>query len=380
MNASKIFRGLLTVSWIEFLWGFYLSLRQATLWYFLIFRIWINIRNILGISNVDEGEIKITAVFIIVQMILNVIISLPFSIYETFVIEEKHGFNKQTVAFFIKDRIKSFIVSMCLMVPLVCVLIYIVKAGGDYFFVYMWLFSMFMLLFLMTVYPDYIAPLFDNYTPLPEGELRTKIEELAASVDFPLYKLYLVEGSKRSVHSNAYFYGFFKNKRIVLYDTLLKEHSKEGKGCDTQEILAILAHELGHWKFNHVAKNIVIMQINVFLQYFLFARLFKYRELYEAFGFTNEQPVIVGFIAIMSYVFAPYNVIMHLLLNMLSRKFEFEADGYAKTLGKGEYLRKALLKLEQDNLGFPVYDRLFSAWYLSHPPLLERLEALTREH
>ncbi|KAK9503240.1 hypothetical protein O3M35_011851 [Rhynocoris fuscipes] len=234
----------------------------ATLWYFLIYHVWVMSKNILAMANIHDGEIKISAIFIVVMFTFNVFISLPLSIYETFVLEEKHGFNKQTVAFFIKDRIKSFIVSICLMVPLVCVLIYIVKAGGDYFFVYMWLFSMFMLLFLMTVYPDYIAPLFDNYTPLPEGELRTKIEELAASVDFPLYKLYLVEGSKRSVHSNAYFYGFFKNKRIVLFDTLLKEHSKEGKGCDTQEILAVLAHELGHWKFNHVAKNIVIMQVS----------------------------------------------------------------------------------------------------------------------
>ncbi|KAK9503235.1 hypothetical protein O3M35_011851 [Rhynocoris fuscipes] len=311
MEASDIFAGILIVTWVEFLWEFYLSIRQhkvymnttsmppalkdafteesftksrlyaldkskfsifkgvysmiigtATLWYFLIYHVWVMSKNILAMANIHDGEIKISAIFIVVMFTFNVFISLPLSIYETFVLEEKHGFNKQTVAFFIKDRIKSFIVSICLMVPLVCVLIYIVKAGGDYFFVYMWLFSMFMLLFLMTVYPDYIAPLFDNYTPLPEGELRTKIEELAASVDFPLYKLYLVEGSKRSVHSNAYFYGFFKNKRIVLFDTLLKEHSKEGKGCDTQEILAVLAHELGHWKFNHVAKNIVIMQVS----------------------------------------------------------------------------------------------------------------------
>uniref|UniRef100_T1HRT3 CAAX prenyl protease n=2 Tax=Rhodnius TaxID=13248 RepID=T1HRT3_RHOPR len=424
MNESDIFGSILIISWIEFLWELYLSVRQhkvytktttlpialqnaiseetflksrvyaldksnysifksiyamiigtATLWFFVIFHIWQQSKALLALVNITEGEMKISAVFIILMFTLNVIISLPLSVYETFVLEEKHGFNKQTAWFFIKDKIKSFIVSTIIMVPLVCGIIYIVKAGGDFFFIYLWLFSMVTLLFLMTVYPDYIAPLFDKYTPLPEGELKTKIEELAASVNFPLYKLYLVEGSKRSVHSNAYFYGFFKNKRIVLFDTLLKSHSNEGeKGCDTEEILAILAHELGHWKFNHVTKNIVIMQINLFLQFFAFGLLFKYPQLYRAFGFMDEQPIIIGIVIVMLFVFSPYNSIMSLFLTILSRKYEFQADGFAKTLGKSESLRKALIKLNQDNLSFPVYDWLFSAWHHSHPPLLQRLE------
>lgn len=117
--------------------------------------------------------------------------------------------------------------------------------------------------FFMTIYPDLIAPLFDKYTPLPEGDLRTQIETLAASIDFPLKKLYVVEGSKRSSHSNAYFYGFMKNKRIVLFDTLLMgEGESEGKGCSDSEVLAVLGHELGHWKLNHVLKNIIIMQVS----------------------------------------------------------------------------------------------------------------------
>uniref|UniRef100_R4G4J9 CAAX prenyl protease n=1 Tax=Rhodnius prolixus TaxID=13249 RepID=R4G4J9_RHOPR len=429
MNESDIFGSILIISWIEFLWELYLSVRQhkvytktttlpialqnaiseetflksrvyaldksnysifksiyamiigtATLWFFVIFHIWQQSKALLALVNITEGEMKISAVFIILMFTLNVIISLPLSVYETFVLEEKHGFNKQTAWFFIKDKIKSFIVSTIIMVPLVCGIIYIVKAGGDFFFIYLWLFSMVTLLFLMTVYPDYIAPLFDKYTPLPEGELKTKIEELAASVNFPLYKLYLVEGSKRSVHSNAYFYGFFKNKRIVLFDTLLKSHSNEGeKGCDTEEILAILAHELGHWKFNHVTKNIVIMQINLFLQFFAFGLLFKYPQLYRAFGFMDEQPIIIGIVIVMLFVFSPYNSIMSLFLTILSRKYEFQADGFAKTLGKSESLRKALIKLNQDNLSFPVYDWLFSAWHHSHPPLLQRLEYLKKE-
>lgn len=168
------------------------------------------------------------------------------------------------------------ILNQVIIVPLVCGIVYIVKIGGDYFFIYLWVFVMAITLFLFTIYPDYIAPLFDKYTLLSKGELKDEIEKLAKSVDFPLYKLYVVEGSKRSAHSNAYFYGFFKNKRIVLFDTLLKDYTpvdtkeqktiqetngKEKKGCDTMEILAILGHELGHWKYNHVIKNIAIVQV-----------------------------------------------------------------------------------------------------------------------
>lgn len=262
-----------------------------------------------------------------------------------------------------------------IVIPLGVITIMIVKAGGDYFFIYLWLFGMVTLVFLMTVYPDYIAPLFDKYTPLPEGELRTQIEELAASVSFPLYKLYLVEGSKRSVHSNAYFYGFFKNKRIVLFDTLLKNEKNADKGCENPEILAILGHELGHWKFNHVTINLIIMEVNLFVQFLAFSALFKYQALYSAFGF-DSQPVLIGLIVIMQYVFAPYNTVMNFCLTSLSRKMEFQADEFAKSLGKASYLKKALVKLHKDNLSFPINDWLFSAWHHSHPTLLQRLEEL----
>ena len=194
--------------------------------------------------------------------------------------EQKHGFNKQTPAFYVKDQIKKFIVGQLIQSPILAAIIKIVYWGGDYFFVYLWLFAVGITLFLMTVYPDFIAPLFDKYVPMPDGQLRTDIENLAASVEFPLYKLFVVEGSKRSSHSNAYFYGFFKFKRIVLFDTLLEEEErkkliteedkpeeeekkdeKKKTGCNNKEIVAVLGHELGHWKLNHVAKNIVIGQV-----------------------------------------------------------------------------------------------------------------------
>lgn len=426
MIENYILPGILAITWLEYFWELYLDIRQHNVYkstknvpkelkdsinqetfeksrayaldkssfsivkevysviigtvmmlFFVIFHMWQYSKVILDRLNIEQGEIATSAAFIALSLSLNIIVSLPFSVYSTFVLEEKHGFNKQTVGFFIKDQIKSFIVILLLSVPLACGAVYIIKAGGDYFFIYLWLFAMVVLFFLLTIYPEFIAPLFDKYTPLPEGELRKKIEKLATSLNFPLYKLYLVEGSKRSAHSNAYFYGFFKNKRIVLFDTLLKDESK-GKGCDDEEIIAVLAHEFGHWQYNHVFKNLAITQVNLFLQFFAFGFLFKFPELYRAFNFTDEQPIIIGLIIILQFIFSPYNTITSFLLTMLSRKFEFQADYYAKSLGKTKALQKALIKLHTDNLSFPVYDTLYSSWHHSHPPLLQRLDVLRK--
>merc|ERR1712110_316189 len=278
----------------------------------------------------------------------------------------------------------------------------IVYWGGDYFFVYLWGFVVLITLFLMTIYPDLIAPLFDKYTPMPEGELKGQIESLAASISFPLYKLYVVEGSKRSSHSNAYFYGFFKFKRIVLFDTLLEEEDKEkerlekekeeqeGKddtkdaekekkkkmGCSRDEILAVLGHELGHWKLNHVFKNLVISEVHIFFMFALFGYLYHLQPLYTAFGFPNEQPVLIGLMIILQFITAPYNAVLNFAMTALSRRFEFQADEFGKSLGRAEKLCAALIKLNNDNLSYPIYDWLYSSWHHSHPPLLERLAAL----
>ncbi|XP_050788302.1 CAAX prenyl protease 1 homolog isoform X2 [Gopherus flavomarginatus] len=251
---------------------------------------------------------------------------------------------------------------------------------------------------LVTIYADYIAPLFDKFIPLPEGELKQAIETMAKSIDFPLTKVYVVEGSKRSSHSNAYFYGFFKNKRIVLFDTLLEDYSALNKdhpegedgedddskskvkskkqGCKNEEVLAVLGHELGHWKLGHTIKNIVISQMNSFLCFFLFAVLIGQKELFAAFGFYETQPTLIGLMIIFQFIFSPYNEVLSFCLTVLSRRFEFQADAFAKELGKAKDLYSALIKLNKDNLGFPVSDWIFSMWHYSHPPLLERLQAL----
>uniref|UniRef100_A0A3B3YVV5 CAAX prenyl protease n=1 Tax=Poecilia mexicana TaxID=48701 RepID=A0A3B3YVV5_9TELE len=302
-----------------------------------------------------DYEIIQSLVFLTLATLFGAVTGLPWSLYSTFVIEEKHGFNQQV---------------------------------------------------LVTIYADYIAPLFDKFTPLPEGELKTAIEDMAKSISFPLTKLYVVEGSKRSSHSNAYFYGFFKNKRIVLFDTLLEDYSplnsagepqsdtqsetesdpeesssetkqkSKKQGCNNAEILAVLGHELGHWKLGHTVKNIVISQMNSFLCFSLFAVLIGRTELFVAFGFTQSQPTLIGLMIIFQFIFSPYNELLSFCLTVLSRRFEFQADAFARGMGKASELYSALIKLNMDNLGFPVADWLFSMWHYSHPPLLERLRAL----
>uniref|UniRef100_A0A3Q2WGW3 CAAX prenyl protease n=1 Tax=Haplochromis burtoni TaxID=8153 RepID=A0A3Q2WGW3_HAPBU len=295
-----------------------------------------------------EYEITQSLVFLTLATLFSAITGLPWSLYNTFVIEEKHGFNQQV---------------------------------------------------LVTIYADYIAPLFDKFTPLPDGELKTDIEAMAKSISFPLTKIYVVEGSKRSSHSNAYFYGFFKNKRIVLFDTLLEDYSPLNKagesqpeqpesdetssesknkkqGCNNPEILAVLGHELGHWKLGHTVKNIVISQMNSFLCFSLFAVLIGRKELFVAFGFDDSQPTLIGLMIIFQFIFSPYNEVLSFCLTVLSRRFEFQADAFARGMGKASELYSALIKLNKDNLGFPVADWLFSMWHYSHPPLLERLRAL----
>ncbi|XP_051502708.1 CAAX prenyl protease 1 homolog [Myxocyprinus asiaticus] len=352
-----------------------------------------------------EYEISQSLGFLMLATLFSAFTGLPWSLYSTFVIEEKHGFNQQTLGFFLKDAVKKFAVTQCILLPVTSLLLYIIKIGGDYFFIYAWLFTLAVSLILVTIYADYIAPLFDKFTPLPEGELKSEIESMAKSIHFPLTKVYVVEGSKRSSHSNAYFYGFFKNKRIVLFDTLLEDFSPLNKtegaesgtreeneatenenkskpknkkqGCSNPEVLAVLGHELGHWKLGHTVKNIVISQLNSFLCFFLFAVLIGRKELFMAFGFHDSQPTLIGLMIIFQFIFSPYNELLSFCLTVLSRRFEFQADAFARAMGRSSELYSALIKLNKDNLGFPVADWLFSMWHYSHPPLLERLRALT---
>ncbi|XP_073001231.1 CAAX prenyl protease 1 homolog [Typha latifolia] len=315
-----------------------------------------------------ENEIIHSLSFLAGVMIWSQIMDLPFSLYSTFVIEARHGFNKQTMWLFFWDMIKAIFLSCLLGPPIVAAIITIVQKGGPYLAIYLWGFMFMLSLVMLTLYPIIIAPLFHKFTPLPEGELREKIEKLAASLKFPLKKLFVIDGSTRSSHSNAYMYGFFNNKRIVLYDTLIQQCKNE------EEIVAVIGHELGHWKLNHVVYNLIILQTLTFLQFGGYALVRNSKDLFQSFGF-GSQPVIIG-LYIFQHTIMPLHKLLSFLLNLVSRAFEFQADAFAKKLGYREALQAGLVNLQVENLSAMNTDPWYSAYHYSHPPLVERLAAL----
>ncbi|XP_047323648.1 CAAX prenyl protease 1 homolog [Impatiens glandulifera] len=317
-----------------------------------------------------ENEITHTLAFLACVTIWSQITDLPFALYSTFVIESRHGFNKQTIWLFLRDMIKGIILSVIIGPPIVAAIIVIVQKGGPYLAIYLWAFMFVLSLVMMTLYPVLIAPLFNKFTPLPEGELRTKIENLAASLKFPLKKLFVVDGSTRSSHSNAYMYGFFKNKRIVLYDTLIQQCK------DEEEVVAVIAHELGHWKLNHTLYSFVAVQILTVLQFGGYTLVRNSKDLFQSFGF-DTQPVLIGLI-IFQHTVIPLQHLVSFGLNLVSRAFEFQADAFAKKLGYASALRAGLVKLQEENLSAMNTDPWYSAYHYSHPPLVERLAAIDK--
>ncbi|KAH0728346.1 hypothetical protein KY284_004211 [Solanum tuberosum] len=315
-----------------------------------------------------ENEIFHTLSFLAGVMVWSQITDLPFSLYSTFVIEARHGFNKQTVWLYFRDMIKGIALSIVIGPPIVAAIIVIVQKGGPYLAIYLWGFMLILSLVMMTIYPVLIAPLFNKFTPLPQGELRLKIENLASSLKFPLKKLFVVDGSTRSSHSNAYMYGFFKNKRIVLYDTLIQQCKND------EEIVAVIAHELGHWKLNHTMYSFIAVQILTFLQFGGYTLVRNSKDLFQSFGF-DTQPVLIGLI-IFQHTVIPLQHLVSFGLNLVSRAFEFQADAFAKKLGYAAPLRAGLVKLQEENLSAMNTDHWYSAYHYSHPPLVERLAAI----
>eukprot|EP00116_Pleurobrachia_bachei_P004768 sb/3465030/ len=287
--------------------------------------------------------------------IIMAVIHLPWSLYRTFVIEERHGFNKMTLGFYFKDTLKKIVLSNVISSLIMTPLIYLIQWGGDYFFIYAWALVFVFTMAVFFIYMDFIAPMFDTYTPVPESPLKTAIEELASSINFPLTKLYIVDGSKRSNHSNAFFYGFFKNKRIVLFDTLLDEtcnpllgldengnkkqfpsgeeeesEEKKKKGCTQEEVVAVLGHELGHWYLGHVYKPLLINQAVILGMFYLFGVLVKNEQMLADFGFPHgSQPTLMSLTIIFQYMFGPINKVFSILSTQLTRRFEFQADAFA---------------------------------------------------
>jgi STE24 endopeptidase len=320
------------------------------------------------------AEYKTTLFWMFLLQQMDKPLSIPMSLYSNFVVEEKHGFNKMTIKLFFMDMLKSEMLSYIFGGLLIPAVIWIVKSTGKNFYLYMWGFCQCLIIAFMWIYPNVIQPLFNKFETLKDDSLRTQIEELAAGQNFPLTNLFQIDGSKRSSHSNAYFFGFGKWKRIVLYDTLL--HLKH------EDILAILCHELGHWKFNHTTFNLVISSAHTFTLFWLFG-LVMYsgdasKGIIEQFGYGNTQAVMVS-LQIFQMLMEPTLRLVTLLMTLLSRKFEFQADGFAMSCGRAEALMNGLKTIHEENKGDLNPDPWYSWYHFSHPPLVERLRALRQQ-
>lgn len=326
----------------------------------------------LAALGVDpQNEIYLALMLLTLTTLRDTVVHLPFALYSTFVIEARHGFNKQTLGLFFMDKLKGFGLFVAIGYPVTAGLIVVIHWGGAHFYLYVWAFLFVLSLVMITLYPVLIMPLFNKFTPLADGPLRTRIEALASRLHFPLTQLFVVDGSKRSSHSNAYFFGLFKSKRIVLFDTLLAQATHD-------EIVAILGHELGHWQLWHTAQGFVIQQVYTFACFYVFGLCMHDRELFASFGFAGDAtPVLVGFLLFSQTMWAPVDHALSFLVTLNTRKNEFQADAFAVDLGYARALKTGLTKLALENLSNMNPDALYSAYHYSHPPLVERLNAIT---
>lgn len=319
------------------------------------------------VRTYTSNPILIALFFFGILAIVSDLLSTPFDIYHTFVIEERFGFNKTNAKTYILDKLKGYVIGAILGAGLLSAFVWFYNTAGNFFWLYAWIaFTAFTLFFTM-FYTSLIVPLFNKLSPLPEGELRTAIEEYAGKVNFKLDNIFVIDGSKRSAKSNAYFSGFGPKKKIVLYDTLIQQHT-------TSELVAVLAHEIGHYKKKHIPVSMAISVLQMGAMLFVLSLFIGNPLLSQALGV--EQPGFhIGILAF-GMLFSPVSLITGILFNILSRKNEFEADRYAATTYSGTELKNALKKLSANNLSNLLPHPLYVFINYSHPPLLERLRAI----
>jgi STE24 endopeptidase len=295
------------------------------------------------------------------------VLGLPWQIYATFVLEQKFGFNRSTPKLFITDRLKGIVVGALIGVPLLYGILLIYRSTGSYWWLVSFLFMTAFQLTLVWLYPTVIAPLFNKFHPLEGEELKTGIEKLVSNAGFNAKEVFIMDASKRSSHGNAYFTGFGKNKRVVFFDTLLKDLANN-------EILAILAHELGHMKLKHIPKSMITSLVLSFLGFWLMGQLSTEVWFYNGHFMRVISPGVLLFI--FSNALPNYTFWFGPISAWISRKKEFEADAYAAGETKAQDLISGLLKLYQQNASPVVTDKIYSGFYHSHPPALERIKKL----
>ena len=314
--------------------------------------------------NLFKSEILISLTFFGTIFFGNELLSLPFSVFFTFFIEEKFGFNKTSIKTYISDKLKSWILTILFGGGILGFIIFQEQLIGENFWIVAWIFITGITIIINGFYAQIIVPLFNKQKKLEKGELRSEIEKYSCKVGFDLSNIFIIDGSKRSSKANAYFSGFGKQKRITLFDTLIDKLNKK-------QIVAVIAHEIGHYKKNHIIFNLFfsIMQTG-FMLYVL--SLFIYMPVFsEALGIENHS-FHIGLITF-SILFTPISEISSLIFNMFSRKFEYEADEFAKNTYNGEYLIEALKILSKDSLSNLTPHPKYVWWHYSHPTLFQRV-------
>ena len=319
-----------------------------------------------GYSTIVSGLLCLGVFFV-----ANLIFSLPFDLYSTFVIEEKFGFNKTTPATFVADQVKGLILTVVIGVPVLTLVLWFLQSTGSLGWLYAWAAMVVIMLALTYLAPRYIMPLFNKFEPLESDELKSAIHAMAEKCSFPLAEVFVVDGSRRSSKANAFFVGIGKNKKIALYDTLVKEQ-------ETDELVGVLAHEIGHFKLRHIVQNLIFSILQLGLLLFLLGQFALNAGLSNAFGVT--EPKIYFGLLFFTILYKPISFLISVAGSILSRKHEFEADAYAaKVTGRAESLVSALKKLSKSNLANLTPHPFFVFLYHSHPPLVERIQALRKQ-
>ncbi|MDO9051514.1 MAG: M48 family metallopeptidase [Methylotenera sp.] len=320
-------------------------------------------RNVLPNHEIMRGALVICS-----AMIVSGLIDLPFEYYKTFVVDEQFGFNKMTRAMFFSDLVKQSLVGIALGAPILFAALWLMQGAGQYWWLYLWLVWSIFNLVMLAVYPTFIAPLFNKFSPLQDDALKLRIEALLTKCGFKSQGLFVMDGSSRSSHGNAYFTGFGSSKRVVFFDTLLDR-------LNADEIEAVLAHELGHFKHHHVIKRIALLFSVSFLGLALLGWLINQPWFYTGLGVTQASNYMALILFLM--VSPVFMFLLRPIMASYSRKNEFEADNYAAKHADANQLVAALVKLYRDNASTLTPDPLHSAFYDSHPPASIRISKLT---
>ena len=317
-----------------------------------------------------ENSILIALIFFGILYFANEILSMPFEIYHTFVIEQRFGFNKMTPGLFVTDTLKGWMMSIVLGGGIIALLMLIYQYVGPYFWLLGWGVMAFISIFMMMFYSNLIVPLFNKQTPLEPGELRDAIEAFCQKAGFKLDNLYVIDGSKRTTKANAYFSGLGAKKRIVLYDTLISS-------LTTEEIVAVLAHEIGHYKKKHTRTMLLLSLINTGILFYILSLVLDNPAFAEALG--SSIPSFQLSIIVFGVLYTPISTLLGIGINMLSRKNEYQADDFAKSFGLAQPLGEALKKLSVTSLSNLNPHPAYVFFHYSHPTLLQRLRSLRKQ-